>query len=81
MHTYRTCVPHARACNAQVGSGDRSEKIKTYNYKDSRVSDHRLKMNFDLNSVMEGGIEECIMSMVSLDQQERLQALAADVAM
>jgi protein subunit release factor A len=35
----------------QVGTGDRSEKIKTYNYKDGRCSDHRLKMNFELNKV------------------------------
>jgi peptide chain release factor 1 len=44
----------------QVGTGDRSEKIKTYNYKDSRVSDHRIKMNFDLNSIMEGDLEDTL---------------------
>jgi peptide chain release factor 1 len=37
-----------------VGTGDRSEKIKTYNYKDARCSDHRLKQNYDLNKVGEG---------------------------
>lgn len=46
--------------HAQVGTGDRSEKIKTYNYKDSRVSDHRLKLNFDLTSVMEGDLEDSL---------------------
>lgn len=40
--------------HTQVGTGDRSEKIKTYNYKDSRVSDHRIKANFDLNKCLEG---------------------------
>lgn len=35
---------------SQVGTGDRSEKIRTYNYKDSRVSDHRIGQNFDLFS-------------------------------
>jgi protein subunit release factor A len=38
----------------QVGTGDRSEKIKTYNYKDSRVSDHRIKANYDLDRIMDG---------------------------
>ncbi len=42
------------ARKSQVGTGDRSEKIKTYNYKDSRMSDHRLKNNYDLNKVRAG---------------------------
>lgn len=41
----------------QIGTGDRSEKIKTYNYKDSRMSDHRIKANFDLDKCMNGGYE------------------------
>jgi len=61
---------------SQVGTGDRSEKIKTYNYKDSRCSDHRLKQNYDLNKVLDGEIEDCIQGMISLDQQEKLRALA-----
>jgi peptide chain release factor 1 len=43
-----------------VGTGDRSEKIKTYNYKDSRCSDHRLKQNYDLNKQLDGEIEDNI---------------------
>jgi peptide chain release factor 1 len=45
---------------SQVGTGDRSEKIKTYNYKDSRCSDHRLKQNYDLNKQLDGEIEDNI---------------------
>lgn len=45
---------------SQVGTGDRSEKIKTYNYKDSRVSDHRLKQNYDLNRQLDGELEDNI---------------------
>jgi peptide chain release factor 1 len=63
-----------------VGSGDRSEKIKTYNYKDSRMSDHRIKLNFDLNKALEGDIEDSIQSMITVDQQERLKELADSVA-
>mmetsp|Transcript_3698 Transcript_3698/g.12938 ORF Transcript_3698/g.12938 Transcript_3698/m.12938 type:complete len:626 (-) Transcript_3698:8-1885(-) len=43
------------ARKAQVGSGARSEKIRTYNYKDNRVSDHRVGQNFDLSKILGGG--------------------------
>jgi peptide chain release factor 1 len=62
---------------SQVGTGSRSEKIRTYNYKDSRVTDHRLGQNFTLNPVLEGDIETLIQSCISQDQQERLAELAA----
>ncbi|MBO1046660.1 peptide chain release factor 1 [Dolichospermum lemmermannii CS-548] len=60
----------------QVGTGSRSEKIRTYNYKDSRVTDHRLGQNFTLNPVLEGDLETVIQSCISQDQQERLAELA-----
>jgi peptide chain release factor 1 len=63
---------------SQVGTGSRSEKIRTYNYKDSRVTDHRLGKNFSLPPVLEGDLEELIQSCISQDQQERLEALAAE---
>ncbi|QJB43896.1 peptide chain release factor 1 [Dolichospermum flos-aquae] len=61
----------------QVGTGSRSEKIRTYNYKDSRVTDHRLGQNFTLNPILEGDIETVIQSCISQDQQERLAELAS----
>ncbi|AFZ37549.1 Peptide chain release factor 1 [Stanieria cyanosphaera PCC 7437] len=61
---------------SQVGTGARSEKIRTYNYKDNRVTDHRLGQNFALASALEGNIEDMIQSCISQDQQERLAALA-----
>ncbi|KAG2494981.1 hypothetical protein HYH03_006914 [Edaphochlamys debaryana] len=67
------------ARKSQVGTGDRSEKIKTYNYKDSRVSDHRIKQNFDLPSIMEGDLEDTLQAMISADQQEKLKELAESV--
>ncbi|GLC44502.1 hypothetical protein PLESTB_000066400 [Pleodorina starrii] len=67
------------ARKSQVGTGDRSEKIKTYNYKDSRVSDHRIKQNFDLNGVLEGDLEDSLQAMISADQQEKLKELAESV--
>ncbi|HEY9620098.1 MAG TPA: peptide chain release factor 1, partial [Crinalium sp.] len=62
---------------SQVGTGDRSEKIRTYNYKDNRVTDHRLGQNFTLAPVLEGDIDLLIQSCISQDQQERLEELAA----
>lgn len=62
---------------SQVGTGSRSEKIRTYNYKDNRVTDHRLGQNFGLEKVLSGDLEEVIQSCISQDQQERLAELAA----
>jgi len=62
---------------SQVGTGDRSEKIRTYNYKDNRVTDHRLGQNFTLVPVLEGDIDVLIQSCISQDQQERLAEMAA----
>ncbi|MFN9395698.1 MAG: peptide chain release factor 1 [Pseudanabaena sp.] len=61
---------------SQVGTGSRSEKIRTYNYKDSRLTEHRLGQNFTLQPILEGDLEEVIQSCISKDQQERLQELA-----
>lgn len=61
---------------SQVGTGSRSEKIRTYNYKDNRITDHRLGRNFDLMSSLEGNIDGMIESCISQDQQEQLAELA-----
>jgi peptide chain release factor 1 len=60
---------------SQVGTGGRSEKIRTYNYKDNRVTDHRLGVNFNLEGLLEGDLEEVIQACIAQDQQERLAAL------
>ncbi|MGF1523571.1 MAG: peptide chain release factor 1 [Leptolyngbyaceae cyanobacterium] len=65
---------------SQVGTGARSEKIRTYNYKDNRITDHRLGQNFSLAPALEGGIEEMVQSCISQDQQEQLEALATSEA-
>lgn len=62
---------------SQVGTGSRSEKIRTYNYKDNRATDHRLGQNYTLTTVLEGDLESIIQSCISQDQQERLAELAA----
>jgi len=63
---------------SQVGSGDRSEKIRTYNFPQSRVTDHRInKTVYQLPAVMDGAIEEFIEELAANDQAERLEMLAA----
>lgn len=65
---------------AQVGTGARSEKIRTYNYKDSRVSDHRLGRNFSLNTFLEGDIDDMIQACIFADQQAQLEEMANEPA-
>ncbi|KAJ9171861.1 hypothetical protein P3X46_015168 [Hevea brasiliensis] len=63
----------------QVGTGARAEKIRTYNYKDNRVTDHRLKMNFELTSFLEGDIENAVQACAAMEQKELLEELAESV--
>jgi peptide chain release factor 1 len=60
---------------AMVGSGDRSEKIRTYNFKENRVSDHRIGLTIhQLDLVMEGALDEIINALVAHYQAEKLKA-------
>lgn len=62
---------------SQVRSGDRSEKIRTYNFPQNRVTDHRINMTvYQLDAVMDGHIDQFIDELAQQDQAERLQALA-----
>ena len=64
----------------QVGSGGRSEKIRTYNWKDSRCSDHRLGQNFPLAQFLNGDIENIIQEMIAKDQEQKLRRLSEETA-
>lgn len=59
----------------QVGTGDRSEKIRTYNYKDNRVTDHRLNQNFTLDTTLEGALDPVIEACIAEDQKQKLETL------
>jgi len=62
---------------SMVGSGDRSEKIRTYNFPQNRVTDHRInKTVYQLETVMHGDLDEFIEELAHSDQAARLQALA-----
>ncbi len=58
---------------SQVGSGDRSEKIRTYNFPQGRVTDHRIKLTlYKIDSVMDGDLQELIDSLTAADQAAKL---------
>jgi peptide chain release factor 1 len=61
---------------SQIGSGERSEKIRTYNYPQSRVTDHRINLSsYNLPAVMEGAIDQFIDELSTRDESERLAAV------
>ena len=59
---------------SQVGSGDRSEKIRTYNYPQGRITDHRIGMSiFQFENFLNGDLDELIDSLIAADRAERLK--------
>ncbi|MFA6142825.1 MAG: peptide chain release factor 1 [Candidatus Omnitrophota bacterium] len=68
----------ARSRKAQVGSGDRSEKIRTYNFPDSRITDHRIGLTVhNLEGVLEGDLDEIVTALKLEERKLRLKAIAA----
>ena len=64
----------ANARKSQVGSGDRSEKIRTYNYPQGRITDHRIGMSiFQFENFLNGDLDELIDSLIAADRAEKLK--------
>jgi peptide chain release factor 1 len=61
---------------SQVGTGDRSERIRTYNFPQGRLTDHRLNHNLNVWTVIEGDLDELINMLVEYDQKLKLEKLA-----
>ena len=60
---------------AQVGTGDRSERIRTYNYPQSRVTDHRIGLTlYKLEAILNGDLDEIIDALIMADRAEKLKA-------
>ena len=59
-----------------MGSGDRSEKIRTYNFHQGRVTDHRIGLTlYKIDQIMDGDIDEIIDSLIAADQAEKLASM------
>ncbi len=61
---------------SQVGSGDRSERIRTYNYPQDRLTDHRIGQNFSLSPIIDGDLSELLNQLALADQQAKMEKLA-----
>ena len=64
----------------QVGTGDRSERIRTYNFPQGRVTDHRIGLTlYKIDAIMDGALTELIDSLITYDQAERLKEQTTDI--
>ena len=75
MEQERQQEEQAEARRAQVGSGDRSAKIRTYNFPQSRVTDHRVSLSRNLSQVLEGELDEFVDALMT---DERTRQLSGD---
>ncbi len=63
---------------SQVGSGDRSERIRTYNFPQGRVTDHRIGLTLHkIDAILDGDLDELLAALITADQAERLKKVDA----
>ncbi len=79
MEQERLANERSETRRSQVGSGERSEKIRTYNFPQNRVTDHRIgKTSYNLVAFLDGEFDEFIDELSATDQAERLEAIRED---
>ena len=64
----------------QIGSGDRSERVRTYNYPQNRVTDHRIKTNYSLEGVLLGRLDDVVSDLRTRDLELKLASLGEGAA-
>ena len=75
MEQAKQAAATAAEWRSQVGSGDRSERIRTYNFPQGRVTDHRIGLTlYKIDAIMDGALDELIDALVTADQAEKLKS-------
>ena len=75
LHQRQRDAERAETRSAMIGGGERSERIRTYRYKESIVVDHRVGGTFNLRSVLAGEMDPILEALIALDRAQRLAAL------
>ncbi|RMD90179.1 MAG: peptide chain release factor 1 [Alphaproteobacteria bacterium] len=79
LERQRKAAERAESRRAQVGTGDRSERIRTYNFPQGRVTDHRINLTlYKLDQVMAGDLDEIIEALIAHDQAAQLAEMEAE---
>jgi len=80
MERQKALAERAEARRSQVGTGERAEKIRTYNFPQNRVTDHRVDLSrYDLPAVLDGDLDPFIDAVATADQAEKLKAAGIEV--
>ncbi len=80
MELQKQQAAESAARKNQVGTGDRSEKIRTYNFPDGRVTDHRINLTlYKLDKIMNGDIQEILDNLIAADQAAKLANLQEEI--